>query len=89
MSRNDKSKLLDNLVFDYIQYEIDTPGDHINKECEVRFCTKQDRSMSKHQFDKLNWLRHVKAARLRCQNFELTQMERMRKFMEKWKRRRK
>ena len=51
MSRNDKSKLLDNLVFDYIQYEIDTPGDHINKECEVRFCTKQDRSMSKHQFD--------------------------------------
>lgn len=51
MSRNDKSKLLDNLVFDYIQYEIDTPGDHINKECEVRFCTKHDRHISKHQFD--------------------------------------
>jgi len=48
-----------------------------------------DEVLSKHQFDKLNWLRHVKAARLRCQNFELTQMERMRKFMEKWKRRRK
>lgn len=45
--------------------------------------------LSKKQPHKLNWLRHVKATRQRCQNFEMTQMERMRKFMEKWKRRRK
>ena len=39
--------------------------------------------------DKLNWLRHVKAVRKRSEQMELSQMDRMRLFMEKWKRRRK
>ena len=39
--------------------------------------------------DKLNWLRHVKAVRKRSEQMELSQMDRMRLFMEKWKSRRK
>ena len=51
MSRNDKSKILDNLVYDYIEYNIDSPNERINKECEIRFSTKNKRTISKYQFD--------------------------------------
>ena len=39
--------------------------------------------------DKENWLRHVTAVRKRALQVEVTQMDRMRTFMERWKKRKK
>ena len=48
-----------------------------------------DEILSKRLEDKLNWLRQVKVVRKRAEEAESTQMDRMRRFMEKWKRRKK
>ena len=45
--------------------------------------------LTRHQEDKLVWLRHVEAVRNRATRAESTQMDQMRTFMERWKKRRK
>ena len=45
--------------------------------------------LSKNQTDKESWLRHMASVRKRAQESNVTQMDRMRHFMERWKRKKK
>ena len=45
--------------------------------------------LSKNQTDKESWLRHMASVRKRAHESNVTQMDRMRRFMERWKRKKK
>ena len=70
------------------EFEIGTIGIRARDQ-KVLLDKLVDEILSKRLEDKLNWLRQVKVMRKRAEDAESTQMDRMWKFMEKWKRRRK
>ena len=70
------------------EFEIGTIGIRARDQ-KVLLDKLVDEILSKRLEDKLNWLRQVKVVRKRAEDAESTQMDRMWKFMEKWKRRRK